>query len=142
MNFTKTANQLLESTILGLIEDIEIKGVGKLKAKTDTGNEAYNVLHGTNVKVHGKDVSFDCVNSAVSLPLLGYTNIHYGKGKVDKRPVVSCTCFINGKIYKNIPFSIADRKDNNYKILLGQNFIKKLGGVVNILKKDGIKPSF
>lgn len=137
MNFTKLAQTLIESNTLGLIEDIFINGIGKLKAKTDTGNEAYNVLHGTDVKIEDDFVAFTCENgSRIKLPLKEITKIHYGQGNVDNRPVVLCDCLVNGKRYFKVPFSIADRTDNNYKVLLGQNFIKSNGGLVDVRKLD------
>jgi hypothetical protein len=36
--------------ILGVNEYIDINGIGLLKAKIDSGNEAYNVLHGVDVE--------------------------------------------------------------------------------------------
>jgi len=137
MNFNKTVQHLIESNALGLIEDILINGIGKVKAKTDTGNEAYNVLHGTNVKIEDDFVVFDCESgSRIKMPLKEVIKVHYGKGNVDKRPVALCDCVINGKKYFKVPFSIADRTDNNYKVLLGQQFIKDNGGLVDVTKLD------
>ena len=137
MNFTKIVKTILESNALGLIEDIFINGIGNVKAKTDTGNEAYNVLHGKNVKTEGEYVAFDCITGKrVKFPLKEIVKIHYGKGKIDNRPVALCDIQINGKKYFRVPFSIADRESNNYKVLLGQDFIKTNGGLVDIKKED------
>ena len=35
-----------EKSVLGLIEFFDIDGVGKTPAKLDSGNGAYNVIHG------------------------------------------------------------------------------------------------
>jgi hypothetical protein len=137
MDFYSLVNVLLEDNSLGLIEDIELEGIGKLKAKTDTGNEAHNVLHGTDTKIEGERVVFTTADGKrVTLPLNDTIKIHIGGGNVDKRPVVSCNCAINGKKYFNVPFSIADRTQNNYKVLLGSPFIKANGGLVDVTKKD------
>ena len=37
--------------VLGVNELIDIDGIGKLPAKIDSGNEAYNVLHGVDVSI-------------------------------------------------------------------------------------------
>ena len=137
MNFTNLAQYIIESNTLGLIEDIIIAGIGKMKAKTDTGNEAYNVLHGVNIKVEDDFVVFNCESGArVKLPLKETIKVHYGKGNVDNRPVALCDCVINGKKYFKVPFSITDRSSNSYKVLLGQDFIKFNGGMVNVNKTD------
>ena len=39
MKFIDLYNLISENESLGLIEDLEIDGIGKVKAKTDTGNE-------------------------------------------------------------------------------------------------------
>ena len=43
---------------LGLIETISIEGIGPIEAKVDSGNGAYNVLHGYNIIENGNKVTF------------------------------------------------------------------------------------
>lgn len=122
---------------LGLIEDIDIDGIGKIKAKTDTGNEAHNVLHGLDIKTEGERVVFTTENGKrVIYPLVDTIKIHIGGGNVENRPVINCNCSINGKKYNNVPFSVTDRSKNDYKALLGAPFIKLNGGTVDINKQD------
>ena len=47
-----------QKVVLGIDETIEIDGIGSLLAKVDTGNEAYNVLHGIDIKDEGDSVTF------------------------------------------------------------------------------------
>lgn len=137
MIFYRMADKLIIENALGLIEDINIDGIGQLKAKTDTGNEAYNVLHGTDVKIEGESVHFNCPNGKrVKYPLVDTVKIHIGGGNMDDRPVINCNIHINGKRYFNVPFSISDRSKNTYKVLLGAPFIKINGGTVNVNKED------
>lgn len=137
MDFYKTVNGLIRESVLGLIEDIDIHGIGKLKAKTDTGNEAHNVIHGTDIKIEDDNVYFNIENGKrVKFPLKDIIKIHIGGGNLDNRPVIVCTCTVNGKRYSNIPFSVTDRSKNNYKVLLGAPFIKIHGGVVDVKKQD------
>lgn len=136
MDFISLSHLLILENSLGLIEDITIDGIGNLKAKTDTGNEAHNVLHGTNIKIEDEQVSFNCDKNRVTMPLKDTIKIHIGDGNIQDRPVVLCNCSVNGKKYRNIPFSIADRTENTYKVLLGAPFIKAVGGIVDINKKD------
>jgi hypothetical protein len=108
-----------------------------LKAKTDTGNSAHNVLHGiVKAKKSGK-VTFETIdNKIITLPYEDEIKIHIGSGNKEDRPVVKFNISINGKKYSNVPFSIADRSENDQKVLLGERFIKANGGIVNVNKKD------
>lgn len=137
MNFYGTVASLLNENALGLIEDIEIPGIGNLKAKTDTGNEAHNVIHGSDIKIENDTVHFTTSNNKrVRFPIKDVIKVHIGGGNVDKRPVITCTCIVNGKKYTNVPFSVTDRSKNSYKVLLGAPFIKQNGGIVDIKKED------
>ena len=122
---------------LGLVEDIEIEGVGVLKAKTDTGNSAHNVLHGIVKSSENGNVTFETVDGKIiTRPFKDEIKIHIGSGNKENRPVVEFNVQINGKKYINVPFSIADRTENDYKVLLGEPFIKRNGGLVDVSKKD------
>jgi len=136
MKFIELVYKLLEDNSLGLIEDIVIDGIGKLKAKTDTGNEAHNVIHGTDIKIKNNRVNFNTGEKNITLPLKDTIKIHIGDGNIQDRPVVLCNCTINGKRYNNVPFSVSDRTENSYKVLLGAPFIKKVGGLVDVTKQD------
>ena len=48
---------------LGLIETITFEELGPIEAKIDSGNGAYNVLHGINIVEDGDDVTFDTINN-------------------------------------------------------------------------------
>ena len=48
----------VEKSILGLEETIYIDGIGQIAAKLDTGNGAFNVLHGTDIVQDGEMVRF------------------------------------------------------------------------------------
>jgi hypothetical protein len=136
MNFNDLYNYILENT-LGLVEDIEIEGIGILKAKTDTGNSAHNVLHGIVKKMQEGSVTFETVdNKVITLPFEDSIKIHIGSGNKENRPVVRLNVTINEKQYKNVPFSISDRTENEYKVLLGEEFIKANGGIVDVSKED------
>ena len=52
--------QFFESTKpLGLIETISFEELGPVEAKVDSGNGAYNVLHGVNLEYSGIDDNYD-----------------------------------------------------------------------------------
>jgi hypothetical protein len=136
MKFNDLYNYLLE-TALGLVEDITIEGIGTLKAKTDTGNSAHNVLHGLIKEKNMGNVVFETVDGKiVSFPYEDEIKIHIGSGNKEDRPVVKFNVEINGNKYENVSFSIADRTENEYKVLLGEEFIKANGGIVDATKED------
>ena len=123
--------------VLGIVEDIDIEGIGTIKAKTDTGNTAHNVLHGIILGKDNNKVKFETVGGKVLvLPYEEEIKIHIGSGNKEDRPVVRFNVSINGKSQQGVPFSIADRSENEYKVLLGEDFIKNNGGIVNVNKED------
>ena len=136
MKFNDLYNYIIENAH-GLVEDIDIEGIGVVKAKTDTGNSAYNVLHGI---VKGRDhasVTFETVGGKViTMPYSDTVKIHIGSGNKEDRPVVNFNVTINDQKYEGVPFSIADRSENEHKALLGEEFIKSNGGIVDINKED------
>ena len=125
---------------LGLIETITFKELGPIEAKIDSGNGAYNVLHGVNLNFNENktEVTFDTVNNKkLSKPVIEFIDINVGSGPdgeatIDNRPVVEFDIEIGDKIYPNTKFSIGSREDNDYKILVGKEFIEKLGGIIDV----------
>ena len=125
---------------LGLIETITFKELGPIEAKIDSGNGAYNVLHGVNLNFNKNKtkVTFDTVNNKkLSKPVIEFIDINVGSGPdgeatIDNRPVVEFDIEIGDKIYPNTKFSIGSREDNDYKILVGKEFIEKLGGIIDV----------
>ena len=121
--------------ILGVVENIEIIGIGSCKAKIDSGNEAYNVLHGTDVVI-GKD-SFTCVTldeKKITKPLLNTIQINIGSGIKEDRPVTTFDIVLGNITYKDVPFSISDRTENDEKVLVGEPFISELNALIDVDK--------
>lgn len=119
--------------ILPVIEDIYIDGIGVVAAKIDSGNEAYNVLHGLNTNINGDSVIFTTVNNKkISAPLVDTTVIHIGSGVKEERPVVSLNIKLKGETYQNIPFSLADRSENDEPVLIGEPFIRDIGALIDV----------
>jgi len=122
--------------VLGVNEYIDVEGLGKIKAKIDSGNEAYNVLHGVDISEEGEAISFTTVgNKRLKAPKSGDIKIHIGSGVKEDRPIVNLNIKIGDKSYKNIPFSIADRSENEDPILVGEPFLKQLNAVIDVNKK-------
>ena len=118
---------------VGLIETITFEELGPIEAKIDSGNGAYNVLHGVNIVEDGNEVSFDTVdNKTLKKKLVEHIDINIGSGNIETRPVVLFDIEIGDKKYPDTKFSIGDRKENEYKILVGKDFIEKLGGLIDV----------
>jgi hypothetical protein len=117
-----------EKYVIGLIEDVYIDGLGKISSKIDSGNGAYNVIHGEDIQIDKKQklVRFTTVN-AVSLEkdLIDEIVINVGAGKSEARPVVNFDIKVGDRIFKNVPFSVGNRSSNKQKILIGKDFIQK-----------------
>jgi hypothetical protein len=118
---------------LSVTELIYIQGIGSVSAKIDSGNEAYNVLHGINTNINGNSVTFTTVNDQhVTAPLVDTTIIHIGSGVKEERPVVTLNIKLKGKSYMNIPFSLADRSENDEPVLIGEPFIRDINALIDV----------
>ncbi len=118
---------------LGLIETITFEELGPIESKIDSGNGAYNVLHGTDINIQDDMVSFKTVDEKIlNKKLIEAIDINIGSGNIEKRPVVLFDIEIGDKKYPNTKFSIGDRTENEYKILVGKEFIEKLGGLIDV----------
>ena len=115
----------LEKIILGLEEEIFLDGVGKITAKLDTGNGAFNVLHGENIESDGKLVRFTTMNGiSIQKPINDTITINVGAGHKEERPVVLFDVKIGSGKFPKVPFSIGNRADNIHKVLIGKDFIQ------------------
>lgn len=117
------------SQILKLYENIDIDGIGTLKAMSDSGNSAYNVLDGRDIEFNGDTVSFVTTEKNLKIvdkKIVDSIKIHIGSGVNEDRPIVLFKVNFLGKEYVNVPFSIADRSDNDTPVLLGKEFFEIL----------------
>jgi hypothetical protein len=129
----KSFKKFFEATVIGLIEKIELAGIGSLEAKIDSGNGAYNVLHGENITKQGNKVTFTTINGKRIIKDVHDTiNINVGAGHVEERPVVTFRMKFAGTEFDNIPFSIGNRSQNEYKVLIGKDFIKQLDALIDV----------
>lgn len=114
-----------EKTVVGLIETIFINGIGEVEAKIDSGNGAYNVLHGTNIETNGEMVSFTTINNKkIEKPIAEHVTINVGAGNFEDRPVVLFDIKIGEQNFDNVKFSIGNRSNNEYGVLIGKDFIR------------------
>jgi hypothetical protein len=116
-----------EKTVVGLIETIFINGIGEVEAKIDSGNGAYNVLHGTNIEVDNEReiCSFLTINNKkIEKPIVEHITINIGAGNFEDRPVVLFDIKIGEQNFDNVKFSIGNRSNNEYGVLIGKDFIR------------------
>ncbi len=125
INMKNFKNYFEEKSVVGLIEFFDVDGVGKIPAKLDSGNGAFNVLHGEDIQEQGNKVVFKTVNNKrLTKDKKDNITINVGAGNTEDRPVVEFDFKIGNKEFKNVPFSIGDRTSNIYKILVGKDFIE------------------
>ena len=129
-----------ETQPVGLIETITFEELGPVEAKIDSGNGAYNVLHGTDIQSGGtNNVSFRTVgDKVIEKPVVEYIDINIGSGNIEKRPVVAFDIMVGKKRYPGVKFSIGDRSENEYKILVGKDFIERLGGLIDVSSENNL----
>lgn len=122
-----------EKNVIGLIEDITLHEVGDLEAKIDSGNGAYNVLGVTDMTQQGNKVSFTAPNGKrVIKDIIETITINVGAGNTEERPVVAFRMTFGGKDFDNVMFSLGNRETNEYKILVGKEFIRQLDALIDI----------
>lgn len=125
---------LLENTI-GLIENITIDGVGTVQAKVDSGNDGYNVIDGQNIEFGRGSVEFMYGDTKIIKKVVEMIDVHIGDSKVEKRPVVLFDMVLQGKEYKDVKFSVANREMNDYKILICKDFVKASKLLIDVSKE-------
>jgi len=114
----------VEKLIVGLEEILTLDGIGPIKAKLDSGNGAFNVLHGEDIQTDGKIVRFTTEGGiSVEKDIQDTITINLGAGNKEERPVVLFDVKFGNKNFKDVPFSIGNRSENAHKILVGKNFI-------------------
>ena len=135
----KKFNQFfIEKQVLGLIEFFDVDGVGKIPSKLDSGNGAYNVIHGEDIQIQGNKVLFRTVNNKLLIKdKIDDIVINVGAGNTEERPVVNFDLKIGNKEFKDIPFSVGNRESNLFKILVSKEFIEKeLDALIDVSQEN------
>jgi|TARA_R110001592_G_scaffold183101_2_gene426625 hypothetical protein len=128
----------IEKQVFGLIEFFDLDEVGKIPAKLDSGNGAYNVLHGEDIQIQGNKVFFRTENGKTLLKdKKGDITINVGAGNTEDRPIVEFNFRIGNKEFKDIPFTLSNRSTNLYKILVGKEFIEnELDALIDVSQEN------
>ena len=129
---------------IGDVEEIEIVGIGRMDARIDTGNEAYNVLHVDFAQYTDDDkdmVEFSTNGEKKTLPVEELVDINIGGGNMDKRMVVKMDIILGSKKINNVKFSLSDRESNDYPVLIGKKFLQNHNYTVNVSKAHTMRES-
>ena len=135
----KKFNQFfIEKQVLGLIEFFDVDGIGKIPSKLDSGNGAYNVIHGEDIQIQGNKVLFKTVNNKHLIKdKVDDITINVGAGNTEDRPVVNFDLKIGNREFKDIPFSVGNRSTNLFKILVSKDFIEKeLDALIDVSQEN------
>jgi RimK family alpha-L-glutamate ligase len=127
-------NWKFTSKEIGYVEYVTIDGVGKLKAKVDTGNGGANSIGADDIKKEGNKVSFKVLGKKFTKPIVQTQRINIGSDQWETRFIVKFDIKFGKKEYKDVTFNLADRDDNTYKVLLSHGFLGKLNYSVNANK--------
>jgi|TARA_R100001594_G_scaffold34977_1_gene64087 hypothetical protein len=135
----KKFNQFfIEKQVLGLIEFFDVDGIGKIPSKLDSGNGAFNVIHGEDIQVQGNKVLFKTVNNQHLIKdKVDDIVINVGAGNTEERPVVEFDLKIGNKEFQGIPFSVGNRASNLFKILVSKEFIENhLDALIDVSQEN------
>ena len=135
----KKFNQFfLEKQVLGLIEFFDVDGIGKIPSKLDSGNGAFNVIHGEDIQIQGNKVHFKTVNNQrLMKDKVDEIVINVGAGNTETRPVVEFDIKIGNKEFTDVPFSVGNRSSNLFKILVSKDFIEEhLDALIDVSQEN------
>lgn len=131
----KKENWVYTSRQAGVVEKIKIQDVGIIDAKLDTGNESYNVIHAENVKEGDGTVSFLINGKQYSKKVESHVLIRTSSMHTERRPVVGFDVTFRNVTYKNTKFSLTNRENNKYSVLMGLKFLQTAHVSVNSTKQ-------
>ena len=142
--FNDIFKKLVKKNEIGLIEKITLffnrnnhPILRNINAKIDSGNDGVNVLHGKILKENEDFVIFKTINNKIlKMNKIENIIIHIGSGNKEVRPVVEFDVEFLNKKYQKIPFSIADREENEEPILICKDFISLTNALINVNKND------
>lgn len=139
--FIKETNGVKESsthdgkTVSGFKEVIEVIGLGKMKAKLDTGNTAYSAIICQDYYEKDGKVKFDFNGKEYEYPVEKHVRIwHHGKST--ERPVIKVDLIFNGKTYKDeyVDLKISDltgTKNYRSRMLICKKFMEKANIIID-----------
>lgn len=125
--------------ISGMKEVVEIKGLGKVKAKLDSGNTAQCALIVQSFEEKDGKVYFDFNGEKKEYEVIDHTKIwHHGKST--ERPVIKLDIKFHETIYTDEPVNIkisdlTGTKNYRCRILLSKHFMSRANVVIDPSKE-------
>lgn len=135
INGVKESSSNDGKTVSGFKEVIEVVGLGKMKAKLDTGNTAYSAIICQDYYEKDGKVKFDFNGKEYEYPVEKHVRIwHHGKST--ERPVIKVDLVFNGKTYKDeyVDLKISDltgTKSYRSRMLLCKKFMEKANIIID-----------
>lgn len=129
MNWTRPPQEV------GVLEVVDIDGIGELIARFDTGNGTDSVsLDARDIKIDGDTITWTTNGKEMKSKRVGHTNVKSNNNSTDKnekRPVVSLDVCFEGVVYKDVLFNLNDRSHKTTAVLINKDFMIRSGSVVN-----------
>lgn len=122
-----------EQIEIGFVVPVNIRSldVDGVEARVDTGAKTSSI-HADSVIINDDKISFDRHGTTYRMPLVREANIKGRDGAPNtKRPVIKLDLYINGKLLKDIEFTLVDRKKLDYEIIIGRNALADSGIIIN-----------
>jgi len=135
-HFADKKNWVKVPTECGYKEVVTIKPFGEIIAKFDTGNSGMPVIHADKIKLSGKKITWSLFDKTITSDVIRSEKINVGglRDYEEDRYVVSLDVEFAGGLYKDIEFTLDDRK-NKSPILFDRAFMNRLNLMVNPARK-------
>ena len=133
-HFADKKNRFATATECGRLEVVSVEPWGEMIGKFDTGNTVLSVIHGEDIKITDKKVSFTLKGKRQTYPLEKMYKTSTGGGE-EERPVVKLDIAFAGGLYKEGLFGVDDRTDMGTEILLNAKMMTRFNVMVNPAKK-------
>jgi ribosomal protein S6--L-glutamate ligase len=120
---------------IGYIETLELKSVGLVRAKLDTGNGSeVSALHAEEIEIKDGKVSWKYDGKKHTSKLERKVKIFRANTDDqdgEERPVVKIDVTFNGFVYKDVEFGLDERIRSRNDVLLNRDMIRKFNASVN-----------
>jgi RimK family alpha-L-glutamate ligase len=125
-------NWRLKARECGWIETLEIDDIGIFKGKFDTGNGSLCVLHAENYTISDGMVKWKFGDAVHKKPYKTIKKVRVGglRDYIEERPVVELDVTFDGVIYRDIDFTLDDRRGRT-PVLINRRFMRKANLMVN-----------
>ena len=120
----------------GFLEVLNVKPFGPIISKFDSGNSSLPVIHGDDIELKGKMVHWKLFGKDMKNRLIKTKKVNLGgmRDYSEERYTIALDIEFAGTIYKNVEFTIDDRK-NRTRILLNRDIMRQMNVMVNPQRK-------